>query len=283
MRGTINRNEIARESTSRLEAGKRMKLMLCGVVLALATQMAGAITIPSGTALPVSLNSSISSNNSRPGQVLKARVMQDVPLTDGQTIRAGSTVTGHVVNNPAAGARNGTRVSFEFDTLTLSKSEPLLSSFLYHSLFDRKPKQTTTITAHLRTLASPMEVIGAERPTAPIDEETPATTVLVGGDVVYWGGGPVTNQASEVVGKPVYGGVLSDLEANPSRGCGAGGDRPQALWVFSADACGSYGLGDVTIANSNRVPAEEITLTTDQETLKVGSGTGMLLVVDGNK
>jgi hypothetical protein len=43
--------------------------------------------IPAGTILPVALNSSLNSRKVKAGQVITARVMQDVPLSSGSTIR----------------------------------------------------------------------------------------------------------------------------------------------------------------------------------------------------
>src|SRR6202022_477494 len=43
--------------------------------------------IPPGTILPVRLNSSLSSAESKPGQIISARIMQDVPLATGGKIR----------------------------------------------------------------------------------------------------------------------------------------------------------------------------------------------------
>ena len=38
------------------------------------------ISIPAGTVLPVALHGSLSTTKSKVGQVVKARVMQDIPL-----------------------------------------------------------------------------------------------------------------------------------------------------------------------------------------------------------
>ena len=62
-------------------------LLLCSI--ALCAQEA----IPAGTVLPARLNSSLDSHKSRPGQVITARIMQDVPLPGGK-IRAGAQLIG---------------------------------------------------------------------------------------------------------------------------------------------------------------------------------------------
>jgi type IV secretory pathway VirB10-like protein len=54
-------------------------------------------SIPAGTIIPVSLNSTLRSDKSGSGDAITATVMQDVPLGTGKTLRAGSRLTGHVV------------------------------------------------------------------------------------------------------------------------------------------------------------------------------------------
>jgi hypothetical protein len=137
------------------------------------------------------------------------------------------------------------------------------------------------VVTSLLALASPVEVYHAQLPPySPPRGETPAnwTTVQIGGDVVYRGGGPVTHD-NEVVGEPVPGGVLAELHAVPSAGCVTdSGKRRLALWLFSSDACGAYGFDDLAIAHTGpRSPIGEIVLSS-KNVVKVPSGSGMLLI-----
>ena len=52
--------------------------------------------IPQGTIIPVRLNSTLSSQKTKPGQSISGRVMQDVPLPDGMKLRGGTRIMGHV-------------------------------------------------------------------------------------------------------------------------------------------------------------------------------------------
>jgi len=65
-------------------------------------------------------------------------------------------------------------------------------------------------------------------------------TAEIGGDSVYGLRGQVTSaeDSSKVIGKSAPGGVVVEVRAKEGAGCrGDMGDhRPQALWVFSADA-----------------------------------------------
>jgi hypothetical protein len=52
---------------------------------------------------------------------------------------------------------------------------------------------------------------------------------------------------------------------------------PQALWVFSSDACGVYGMSGVRIADSGRTTGP-VTLARSGK-IEIRSGSGMLLLV----
>jgi hypothetical protein len=245
-----------------------MKNTLLAVLLALTTAMFGQTAIPAGTILPLQLNSSLNSRKARPGQRVTARLMQDVLLPSGAKIPAGAKAIGRVLDVVAAGNGSGAKLSLQFDTLEVSKR--------------RIPMATS-----LRALASMMEVEDAQIPKVGPDHGTPQdawTTVQIGGDVVYRGGGPVTN-GLRVVGTPAANGVLVQVASNPAgkcRGALNGNDLPQALWIFSANACGAYGFRDLTIAHAGRTnPAGEITLTSEGHNFDVRRGSGLLLRVRG--
>ena len=233
----------------------------------------GALVLPSGTILPVRLNSTISSAKCKSGQVITGRIMQEVPLSSGVKIRAGSKVIGHIVEvNPATGGALS-RISVRFDKLVSSR-------------------QTVSITTNLRAIVGFMGVIEAQTPTtAPGqgDNFYALTTVQVGGDVVYGFGGPVTtsSNANDVVGKALKNGVLGQVRAKEGTECRGiidGNDSPQALWVFSSDACGTYRLEHISIVHAGRTdPVGVIVLASDENNLKIPAGAGMLLRVTANR
>jgi len=66
---------------------------------------------------PFRLNQSISSSKSQPGQIITARIMQDVPLANGGKIREGSKVIGHVVSVSSPAEGDGGKLSLQFDKL----------------------------------------------------------------------------------------------------------------------------------------------------------------------
>ena len=243
-----------------------MKRALLASFVALSAGMLAQNIIPAGTVLPVRLSCSLDSQHSTPGQIISAKTMQDIPLGGGAKIPAGAKVFGRVIDVVHSQGGRGARIVFRFDTLAFSH-------------------RTIPLRTDLRALASIMEVHDAEVPTSGPDRGTSSnawTTVQVGGDVVYRGGGPVMHGAN-IVGKPVFDGVLVKVNSRPGtrcRGAVEGNDQPQALWVFSSDACGVYGFADLTVAHAGRTePAGEIVLSTNQTRLHVPSGSGMLLRV----
>jgi len=224
--------------------------------------------IPAGTILPVTMDSMMRSDKSQAGAAITATVVQDVPLGRGTTLRAGSKVTGHVVEaiQPGRGSDEA-RISFQFDQVRLGN-------------------RMVPIATNLRALASVAAISATQVPTSGGDGLSPSSwnLVQIGGDQVSYGqGGPVM-MGSQTVGKYTSQGVLAYVSQDLGTDCRStveGNTRPQAFWVFSVNACGAYGFGDVHILHSGRTePVGQVTLVSDGKTVKVGKSSGMLLRVD---
>lgn len=225
------------------------------------------IVIRPGTILPVQLNDSISSRKAKPGQTITARIMQTVPLPRWQKIRAGSKVIGHIVSVERASGSAGGRVTVTFDSVVIEG-------------------KALRIRTNLRAIAGPLAVEDAQVPPSGPDRGTSlaaVTTVQIGGEVVYRGGGHVQD-GNVRVGVPVPDGVLARVSPDPEgrcRGDAAGNDAPQALWVFSSNACGVYGISRLEIVQAERGrPEGQIVLASSTGDVNVRSGSGMLLRVD---
>jgi hypothetical protein len=225
---------------------------------------AGTTAIPGGTILPVRLNSSLSSAKAQPGQIITARIMQDVPLANGGKIHEGSKVIGHVVDVSSPADTNKEQISVQFDKLVSSG-------------------RTIPIRTDLRAVAGFVAVFEAETRTDGTNSQ-PIATTLVGGDAAYTGG-DVTTRDGAVVGKSVNGGALEQVSAasrqgKDCRGVVDGNNSPEAMWVFSSDACGTYGLSEIRVAHAGKTqPVGVIVLVSEKGQLKLPSGAGMLLRV----
>ena len=222
--------------------------------------------IPAGTILPVSLNSDLRSNRNGSGTAIIATIMQDVPLGRGETLRKGSMLTGHVVEaiTPGRGS-DESKISFQLDHVRLGN-------------------QTFPITTTLRAVASRSEVFAATPQLT--SSEYADNQVQIGGDQISYGSDGLVMVGSQVVGKYTNQGVLAyaseDLGAS-CRGMSAKSGLPQAFWLFSINACGSYGLGDLKILQSGRTaPVGEVTLASKGKAVNLSKGSAMLLRVDGS-
>jgi len=231
----------------------------------LKTSSQSALTIPPGTMLPARLNQSVSSRNAKPGQTLTARIMQAVPLPNGQKIPAGAKLAGKIVSVQSAANATKASIEFGFDALLIGN-------------------QSIPIVTNLRAIAGFMEVLEARTPQYTPGFGAPyywVPTRQIGGDQVYGVGGPVTDPNGDRVGSGVYGGVLVHIRAHPDSKCPGPlepDDRLQALWVFSADACGVYGLDHLEIAHAGRTdPVGTILLTAEAQQIKLRSGDALLL------
>ena len=256
-----------RNATSRGSICKPMIRALACVFLFSAATMSAQTkpSVPPGTILPIRLNQAISSRNTQPGKSISGRIMQDVPLPNGQKIPAGAKIRGTVTAVQSATTAAAGNIALRFDTLLV-------------------PHQSISIRTSLRALAGFMDVQEAQTPEYSPGFGTPyywVPTQQIGGDEVYGVGGPVTNRSSERVGTSIYGGVLVHVRASAGSKC-AGAldseDRPQALWVFSADACGVYGLEHVRIAHAGRTdPEGTIILSSDAGDVKLRVSDALLL------
>lgn len=216
-------------------------------------------TLPVGTALPIMVSSSLNGKSAKVGQKIEGRLMQDVPVSSGFTIKKGSQVTGHVVS-----VQRPTLVTLQFTQLEYEH-------------------QTIALNVSLRALASSADVFQAAVPVGASTSEASNgwVTQQVGGDYVFRGRGYVSSDQGKVGrwdGNGVWGRLLPgndcpDLELN---------QHEQALWVFSVAACGAYGYDKkMTVKHDGHTaPLGQITLQATAKNLEVRGGSGWLLLVN---
>jgi len=193
-----------------------------------------------------------------------------LPVLLNSTLRSdksesGATITATVMQDVALDAgktlRRGAKVmGHVVETATFGKgADESKVSFQFDGL--RFENHTVPITANLRAVASFMEVDAAQVPTTGGDGDSEAVWSLakIGGNQMH---------------------INPDVGAE----CGDANNTEQAFWLFSPDACGAYGLGDVQIRRSGLTAAAgEITLTSKDKVVRVGRGSAMLLRVDSKQ
>src|SRR5208283_1432878 len=110
-----------------------MLLLKLGTGLLSALAMLVTPGLPVGTALPVVLNSTLDAKKDKPGQKIEGRLMQDIPLSAGEKIKAGAHVIGHIVEVRRAGG--GYRMVVKFDQLQeRGTTIPKLIEFHHHAI-----------------------------------------------------------------------------------------------------------------------------------------------------
>ena len=226
------------------------------------------LKIPVGTVLPVSLEHPLSSKDLKKGEAIEGRVMQDVLLPNKEKIPANSKLLGSIaeVVSPENGPAS---ITFRFTSLEIRHST------------------TVPVVVALRAMASFEATQAAQTPYQDSPSGSPATwetTLQIGGDVRYGDGGKVTNHHHRKIGKATTGGgVLVPLEDSPGSPCAGwpgATQGPQALWLFSADACGLYDLKHIRLAHAgNKEPLGDITLMKDQGEIKIMKSSALLLRV----
>jgi hypothetical protein len=221
--------------------------------------------IPAGYMLPVHLERTVSLKHARAGDSIEARIMQEVPLPNRERIPVRSLLKGSILHVARDEDEIGVELTLRFDTLI-------------------EHRQRFAVATGLRAIASNMAVHEAQMPLNEADEAMPlgwASTVQIGGDYRFGDGSRVRNRHKETVGRAVPGGVLVRVSANPKMGCDsppAAANQPQALWLFSADACGVYGLKGVQLThNGQSAPLGEITLHFKKADMVLRAGAGLLL------
>lgn len=244
-----------------------MKIWIPFITAALFTGIALAEDLPDGTVVPVMLSSGLNTTRDKSEKKIEGKVMQDVALPKAGNIRKGARVTGRVVN--VTKGSSGFRIVLKFDAI-------------------RSEKRAVHLTAALLAVASMGSVSDAQSPVSLNTDITPKdqwVTKQVGGDTVSRGLGKVASRDG-LVGTWVEGSsVLAKLTPNSDAGCpgGPGYDHEQSVWVFSSGACGTYGLKNVKIVASGRLPPYgEITLAS-KDNIEIRGGSGWLLIAIESK
>jgi hypothetical protein len=228
--------------------------------------------LPPGTVIPVLLETTLDSLRGKAGQRVVATIGQTISLGE-RVIRVRSKLLGQV-----------TEVSGDSGRATLAVR--------FDRLLPRKSNTPLPLDVLLRAVASPMAVADSGRTTTDgIGWNNPPavwTTVQIGGDVVYRGGGPVANSFGETVGEPVHGGLFTQWSGVLARVSNPAGSAcqnlplstsPQSVWIFSASACGVYGLGFHGVSYEN-LASGEILFSAPQR-VKIPGGSAFLLTVAG--
>ena len=189
------------------------------------------------TTLPITFVKSVNANGAKPGDAVLARTTQAVRLENGQELKRGTEVVGHVVSvqplvfdkTPYA-RQSASALIIQFDALSV-------------------PAGKIPLHVTVRALADVFKTAAAVEP-RPSDEDPLHSTTQIGGDIVTPSQSEIVNKDGETVGYNKKGGNFAHLIANVGTGglrCDAG-DTEQPVSIFSASACGLYGFAGLSLS-----------------------------------
>ena len=199
--------------------------MIANILLLHAAFVAPA-ALPAQTTLPVIFPHTISASRVHTGQAIEAKTTAPVRLSSGEVIPKGAKVTGHVVDSSA----------FAFDSTPYAQQKAGVLAIQFDSINDRG--QSIPLHMAVRAMADPLASWDTEKPQA-TDLDSSHTTTQVGGDQVTPWIKEVSSSSGDTVGYMHGGFVYAHLLS--SGGCDAS-TTEQAMGVFSASACGLYGM-----------------------------------------
>jgi hypothetical protein len=234
----------------------------CGLASARASQPT--LSLPVGTAIPVTFPHTINAAKLKVGDAVIVKTDQVILGSGGERIRSGSELVGRVVEvQPTRSSTDPSELSIRFETL-------------------RVQDQAIPIRVSLRALASFVDSYSTRSPA--VDHGYPDSSVYrqVGGDYFYQGDVVYSNDWEEV-GKSTHDGVfvkLEHVEQSKSQNhlvCDST-DSVQSVGVFASNACGVYGFIGLTI-DAGADSSGTIRFHSTKHDVKIASGSSALLQV----
>jgi hypothetical protein len=185
-----------------------------------------AATLPAQTTIPVIFTHTVNSAKAKAGDVVTAKTMQVVLLPNGDQLKKGTLVTGHVVEAHP----------FRFDETPYAAQQSSYLAIQIDHVGDVTPVATS-----VRALATALAVQQALTPQGIDESDSLGTMVLIGG--AHYS--PIAKRITDgpdddTVAYNKKQGVFARLLPGGS-GC-EGTQTEQSVAIFSPDACGLYGF-----------------------------------------
>lgn len=231
-------------------------------------------TIPSATAIPVMFAQTLDAGKAKPGEIVTAKTTQVVLLPGGQVLQKGTTLVGHVVES----------TPFVFNPAPYAIQKPSVLSVHFDKI--AAGGATLPVSLSLRAIADP--VASQEASILHYRDETDSigTRVLVGGNEFSPLESKVLSSTGDIVGFSRNQGVFARLIARDYEGgnseihCAAT-ETEQSVGIFSATACGVYGLDAVFLSNNGANGDGTFALESSHQAVKLYARSTALLQVVG--
>jgi hypothetical protein len=194
--------------------------------------------------VPIMLTREVNAAHAKSGDVVTAKTIQTVWL-GGTHITSGTTVEGHVVE-----AR-----PFTFDPTPYAQQQPSILAIHFDTIESSASQHNLSVS--IRALAHPGDLRAAHTLQHLDEHDTVGYFVQIGGDRDRADSERVVSREGQVVGYRREDGVYARLLPGEYRTqserieCDATNEE-QPVAIFSANACGVYGLKDLYITDNGR-------------------------------
>ena len=221
------------------------------------------------TTLPIVFTRGVDANHAHVGDVVSAKTIQEVKLSDGAKLPAGSQVSGHVVEtNP-----------FAFDRTPYARQKQSTLSIHFDTV--RSGDVTLPLNVTVRAMADPITSSDAREP-SPNADNTYITFTQIGGDIVSPSQDEVISEDGDVVAYKRHGGIYAHLISSTGKapnGCDTS-NTEESTGLYSASACGLYGFtGNELEQTSNGAQPSTFVLVSRRRGPKIWKNSTALLEV----
>jgi hypothetical protein len=230
--------------------------------------------VPLGTALPVRFVRSVDAKTARPGDRVTAKTLQVVMLPGGQRLPKGTLLVGHVVDaqpyhfNPEPYAhQKASSISIHFDQIV-------------------NGDLSLPVNLSVRALANALQSRWAPRPHYHDETDGAGTMILIGGDEFSPFDKTVRDNGGDVIAYNRKDGLFarllpSDDPASKTRLNCSSTSTEQSVAIFSPNACGLYGFGNVSMSHAGRSGSGTFTLVSSGRSITLYAGSTALLQETG--
>jgi hypothetical protein len=235
-----------------------------------------AATLPPSTAIPIAFDHTLEAGKAKPGDPVTAKTTQVLVLPDGHKLPRGSRLFGQVEESQA----------FTFNSTPYATQQPSILSVHFDRIVAKDG--TIPVRVSLRALANTLEARDASSPRHTDESDTVGTNVQIGGDTFSPLEREVRSSDGDIVAYNRKQGVFARLQSNSymsresSFRCPAT-DTEQSVGIFSASACGAYGLDTVYIPDNGSDGKGSFSLASRRHTVKLWAGSAALLQVIEDK
>jgi hypothetical protein len=242
--------------------------------LALGGNPGQAETIPPSTAIPVIFTQTLEAGKAGPGATVIAKTTEAVYLPGGQVLPKGTTLIGHVVES----------APFHFNPAPYAVQTPSALSVHFDKIAEGG--STLPVSLEVRAISGPVAAHEASILHFRDETDTTGTRTLIGGSEYSPLESEVLSPDGDIVGYNRAQGVFARLLArdyvvgDSTLHCEATSTE-QSLGIFSANACGVYGLDEASMPENGSKGDGAFVLESRHETVKLYAGSAALLQVTG--